>query len=65
MARPISVKLERQEERTALAELALREYREPADQAAYLIIQGLRRAGVLPARCQPRSGYLPAEAGAS
>jgi hypothetical protein len=49
MARPISVKLERHEERRALAELALREYRAPADQAAYLIVDGLRRAGVLAA----------------
>jgi hypothetical protein len=56
MARPISVKLERQEERQALAELALREYREPADQAAYLIVDGLRRAGVL------RDDRQPAEA---
>lgn len=48
MARPICVKLERIEERRALAELALREYREPADQAAYLIVEGLRRAGLLP-----------------
>jgi hypothetical protein len=47
MARPIRVKLECQEERQALAELALREYREPADQAAWLIVQGLRQAGVL------------------
>lgn len=47
MARPISVRLERVEERRALAELALREYREPADQAAWLIVEGLRRARVL------------------
>jgi hypothetical protein len=53
MARPITVKLERQEERRALAELALREYREPADQAAYLIVEGLRRAGVLRDDHQP------------
>ena len=53
MARPISVKLERQEERQALAELALREYREPSDQAAYLIVQGLRQAGVLRDDHQP------------
>ncbi len=59
MARPISVKLERQEERRALAELALREYREPADQAAYLIVEGLRRAGVLSAH---PDGHAEAEA---
>ena len=47
MARPLSIKLERQEERQALAEMALREYREPVDQAAYLIVQGLRQAGFL------------------
>jgi hypothetical protein len=59
MARPISVKLERQEERRALAELSLREYREPADQAAYLIVDGLRRAGMLTDRA---SEQPPAEA---
>ena len=47
MARTIKVALEAEEERRALAELALREYRSPSDQAAYLVIEGLRRAGVL------------------
>lgn len=59
MARPITVRLERHEERRALAELALREYREPADQAAWLIVEGLRRAGVLtdgPRDAEPLDG---------
>lgn len=53
MARPLSVKLERQEERQALAEMALREYRTPTDQAAWLILQGLRQAGFLRDERQP------------
>jgi len=35
------------EHRRALDELAAREYREPAEQAAYLIVDGLKRAGAL------------------
>jgi len=33
--------------RQALVELAIREYRDAADQAAYLIVEGLRQRGVL------------------
>jgi len=36
------------EGRRALAELALREYRDLDDQAAYIIVEALRRAGALP-----------------
>jgi hypothetical protein len=47
MMRPISVRLPT-EDRQALAELALREYRDPSDLAAFLIVEGLRRMGALP-----------------
>lgn len=47
MTRPISVRLP-VENRQILAELAIREYRDPGDQAAYLIAEGLRRRGLLP-----------------
>lgn len=47
MSRPISVRL-LTEDRQALAELALREYRDPSDLAAYLIADGLRRLGMRP-----------------
>jgi hypothetical protein len=47
MARPLSVKLKRDVESRALAELAFRDYRAPEEEAAYLIVEGLRRAGVL------------------
>ncbi len=48
MVRPLSIQLP-DEDRQALAELALRQYRDPSDQAAYLIAEGLKRAGALPA----------------
>ncbi len=48
MARPLTIRNLLDEHRRALGELAIREYREPDDQAAYLIVDGLRRAGVLP-----------------
>jgi hypothetical protein len=35
------------EHRRALDALADREYRDPAEQAAYLIVDGLKRAGIL------------------
>jgi hypothetical protein len=47
MTRPISIRLPT-EDRQALAELALVEYREVSDQAAYLIAEGLRHRGMLP-----------------
>jgi len=47
MARTLSIRQLTEDDRRALAELAIREYREPADQAAYLIVDGLRRAGIL------------------
>ena len=47
MARPLTIRNLLDEHRRALGELAIREYREPDDQAAYLIVDGLRRAGVL------------------
>ncbi len=48
MARPLTIRNLLDEHRHALGELAIREYREPDDQAAYLIVEGLERAGVLP-----------------
>jgi hypothetical protein len=36
------------EERQALATLAVLEYRDVNDQATYLIVEGLRRRGLLP-----------------
>ena len=48
MGRPLTIRNLLDEHRRALGELAVREYREPDDQAAYLIVDGLRRAGVLP-----------------
>jgi hypothetical protein len=47
MARPLTIRNLLDEHRQALSEMAVREYREPDDQAAYLIVDGLRRAGVL------------------
>ncbi len=47
MARPLTIRNLLDEHRHALGELAIREYREPDDQAAYLIVDGLRRAGIL------------------
>ena len=35
--------------REALIDLAIREYRDPREQAAYFVVEGLKRAGVLPA----------------
>ena len=48
MGRPLTIRNLLDEHRRALVELAVREYGEPDDQAAYLIVDGLRRAGVLP-----------------
>lgn len=48
MARPLTIRNLLDDHRHALGELAIREYHEPDDQAAYLIVDGLRRAGVLP-----------------
>ncbi len=39
----------------ALTDLSIREYREPADQAAYLIVDNLRRLGVLEEPKRPTS----------
>jgi hypothetical protein len=36
------------DEREALLDLALREYRDPREQAAKFIVEGLRAAGALP-----------------
>jgi len=47
MARPLTIRNLPDEHRRALGELAIREYREPDDQAACLIVDGLRRAGIL------------------
>jgi len=47
MARNLTIRNLSDEHRRALGELAIREYREADDQAAYLIVDGLRRAGVL------------------
>jgi len=47
MARPLTIRNLLDEHRQALGKLAIREYREPGDQAAYLIVDGLRRAGAL------------------
>ncbi len=47
MARPLTIRNLLDDHRHALGELAIREYREPDDQAAYLIVDGLRRAGIL------------------
>lgn len=56
MARPLSIRELDDEQRRALSELAVKEFRDPRDQAAYLIVEGLRRAGALP---EPKtaSGY--------
>jgi hypothetical protein len=37
-----------EEEHQALCDLALREWREPREQAGYLITEGLKRDGALP-----------------
>lgn len=47
MSRPLSIRLQ-DRDRQALAELALREYRDPSDQAAYIIAKALRAEGALP-----------------
>lgn len=46
--RRISVPIHDDRVRRALVNLAEREYRDPRDQAAYLIAEGLRAAGALP-----------------
>jgi hypothetical protein len=48
MARPFRLDLATEDERQALVELSLRHYRSPDEQAAYLVREGLKRAGVLP-----------------
>jgi hypothetical protein len=48
----ISVPLPNEATRRALVELAEREWRDPRDQAAKLLVEGLERAGVLPAEEQ-------------
>ena len=50
-----------EDEHQALCDLALREYREPRDQAGWLIVQGLKQAGELPAP-EPSARRQPAEA---
>jgi hypothetical protein len=45
----ISVPIYDDRTRRALANLAERELRDPRDQAALLIVEGLRRRGLLPA----------------
>jgi hypothetical protein len=47
MARPFKVDLATEAERKALGEMAIREYRDPDDQAAFLVREGLRQAGYL------------------
>ena len=46
--RRISVPIHDEQTRRALVNLAEREMRDPRDQAAYFILQGLRAAGALP-----------------
>ena len=47
--------------RRALNDLAEREYRDPRDQAAYLIADGLRRAGALTNSAADPSDHRSAE----
>jgi hypothetical protein len=47
----------------ALRELAFRELRDPRAQAAYLVLDGLRRAGALPA--EPAATDRPSAAAAA
>lgn len=49
MARRLTIRNLLDEHRAALGEMGVREYRDPDDQAAVLIVEGLRRAGYLPA----------------
>jgi hypothetical protein len=49
------------EARRALVNLAGREMRDPRDQAAYLILEGLRRVGALP-ELKTAAGRQPASA---
>jgi hypothetical protein len=42
-----------EEEHRALCDLAVREWREPRSQAAVLLLEGLRRAGILPPEQAP------------
>ena len=58
--RPIAVEIQHVEEHDALVSMATREYRTPAQQAAYLIVEGLRRAGYLDG-CAPADRQTAAE----
>jgi hypothetical protein len=49
MIRPLPVQILSLDEHRALARMALDEYRSPADQAAFLVREGLRRSGYLQA----------------
>jgi hypothetical protein len=57
----ISVPLQDDQVRRALVNLAQREMRDPRDQAAVLIREGLRAAGALP-ELNTAAGRQPAEA---
>lgn len=59
--RRISVPIHDDQARRALVNLAEREMRDPRDQAAYLILEGLRAAGALPEQ-NHAAGRQPAEA---
>lgn len=57
----ISVPLHNDQVRRALVNLAQREMRDPRDQAAYLIAEGLRQRGALP-DLKTEAGRQPVEA---
>jgi hypothetical protein len=48
-------------EQQAVCDLALDQWRTPRDQAVYLIVDGLRRAGALPAELRALDDRQPAE----
>ncbi len=48
MIRPIPIQIQSVAEHGALVKMAAREYRSPDEQAAWLVVDGLRRAGYLP-----------------
>ena len=63
MARPLTIRNLLDEHRDALSEMGIRQYRDPEDQAAYLIVEGLRRAGYLSTDEQGARDGQSAEAG--
>ncbi len=50
------------EEHQALCDLALREWRDPREQATYMIAEGLKRAGVLSEDAETVTGSRDPEA---